>query len=202
MNAIVGEWTPDSVRMRLTAAAGAAAGDADLNPGMPGPTPLRPAAVLIAFMQRADGVHILLTRRSDALKAHAGQIAFPGGRIDADDASPEAAALREAEEEVGLPPARVTILGRLHDYETRTGFRVAPIVAWATPPERYAPCPVETAEVFEAPAATLLDPQRRIIEHYEVAGARRRFYTIPVGERRVWGATAGMLVQLSDALGY
>lgn len=201
MNAIVGEWTPERLSAQLSLSRGGDGGDDDLNPGMARPSRLRAAAVLIAFIFRADGPHILLTRRADHLKAHAGQIAFPGGRIDPEDSGPEDAALREAEEEVGLPRAAVTLLGRMDDYVTRTGYRVTPIVGWATPPHVYRPCPVETAEVFEAPAGLLLDPSRRTVESYDIGGGElRRFYAIDVDGRRVWGATAGMLARLSGVL--
>ena len=118
----------------------------------------RSAAVLVPIVNRPDGLAVLFTERSVDLPDHPGQISFPGGRIEPGDADAVAAALREAEEEIGLPRDRVTLLGRLADYETVTGYRVTPIVGWVEPPFPLKPDPVEVADVFEVPLSFLLDP--------------------------------------------
>ena len=159
-----------------------------------------PAAVLVPLVNRPEGLNVLLTQRSDALLHHAGQISFPGGRVEPEDASIEAAALREAYEEVGLPPERVSVLGRLASYETVTGFSVTPVVGWIEPPFPIAPDPVEVADVFEVPLAFLLDPgnQQR---HFRMLGEiRRDYFAIPYEERYIWGATAAMLIILDRTL--
>lgn len=194
-------WTPDGVRARLTAAARAGAGDHDLNPDMSPPAQLRAAAVLIALFDRGAGAQIVLTRRADHLMKHPGQIAFPGGRIDPDDSGPAAAALREAEEEVGLDPADVQLLGALGAYVTRTGYHVTPIIGWITPPQGYVLDPEETAEAFEAPLDAMIAPANRRISVYDDGATQRRFYEIPWAGRIIWGATAGMLVRLHAAIG-
>lgn len=159
-----------------------------------------PAAVLVPLVNRPEGLAVLLTQRSATLPDHPGQISFPGGRIDPDDASPVAAALREAHEEVGLPPAKVTVLGRLASYETVTGYVVTPIVGWVEPPFDVRPDPVEVAEVFEVPLAFLLDPAHQQ-RHFRMLGALRRdYYAIPYADRYIWGATAAMLVILDRTL--
>ncbi|MCX7380273.1 MAG: CoA pyrophosphatase [Alphaproteobacteria bacterium] len=166
--------------------------------------PLVPAAVLVSFLQgREPGV--LLTRRTAHLNKHAGQVSFPGGRIDPGDGSPEAAALREAQEEVGLDPALVEITGRLGDYVTGTGYRITPIVG-LLPRGRgledleLSPSPDEVASVFALPMSVLLDPaapQRRRA-HYR--GRWREFWVWPHPDHYVWGATAAILVHLADRL--
>ncbi len=167
-------------------------------PGREG-TP-RPAAVLVPLVNRPEGLQVLLTQRSDALPDHPGQISFPGGRVELDDPSADAAALREATEEVGLPSTQVSVLGHLSDYETVTGYRVTPVVGWVEPPFALAPDPVEVADVFEVPLAFVLDPAHQQ-RHFRMLGALRRdFWAIPYGDRYIWGATAAMLLILDRTL--
>ena len=161
-------------------------------PGREGRTTL--AAVLVPLVNRPDGLTLLFTQRSADLPDHAGQISFPGGRVEPDDASLAQAALREAMEEIGLPADRVAVLGELAPYETVTGYRVTPIVGWVEPPFALTPDPIEVADVFEVPLAFLLDPQNQQ-RHFRMLGERRRdFWAIPYGERYIWGATAAMLM--------
>ena len=135
-------------------------GDHDLNPGMAPPDQkLTPAAVLVPLVDRADELTVLLTQRTEHLRDHAGQVSFPGGRIEPNDPSHEAAALREAEEEVGLPSDRVDLIGRLDRYVTRTGFEVVPVIGIVNPPFPIRPDPFEVAEVFEVPLRFLADPK-------------------------------------------
>jgi 8-oxo-dGTP pyrophosphatase MutT (NUDIX family) len=159
-----------------------------------------PAAVLVPLVNRDDGLTVLLTQRSDALPNHPGQISFPGGRVEPDDATIEAAALREAHEEVGLPPERVSILGRLAQYHTVTGFAVTPVVGWIEPPFSIQIDPLEVADVFEVPLAFLLDRANQQ-RHFRMLGdVRRDYFAIPYAERYIWGATAAMLVMLERTL--
>jgi len=160
----------------------------------------RSAAVLVPIINRPDGLAVLFTERSASLPDHAGQISFPGGRVEAGDLDVDVAALRETEEEIGLPRDRVTILGRLADYETVTGYRVTPVVGWVEPPFQVVPDPVEVADVFEVPLAFLLEPlnQKR---HFRMLGQLRRdYFAIPFGDRYIWGATAAMLMILDRTL--
>ncbi|MEC8164288.1 MAG: CoA pyrophosphatase [Pseudomonadota bacterium] len=176
-------------------------GDHDLNPGMAPPDQkLTQAAVLVPLVDRPDGLTVLLTQRTDHLRDHAGQVSFPGGRVEPEDPSHEAAALREAEEEVGLPSDRVDLIGRLDLYVTRTGYEVVPIVGIVNPPFPVKPDPFEVAEVFEVPLRFLADPGNHQMHSRYYKGARRSFYAMPYNGYYIWGATAGMLVNLSQAL--
>ena len=176
-------------------------GDHDLNPDLLPGRPLIPAAVLVGLVERPQGTSILFTKRTPHLTDHAGQISFPGGRVDATDADAVAAALREAEEEVGLPARHVEMIGQLDTYVTRTGFEVTPCVGFVNPPDSYRPDPFEVTEVFEAPLSFFLDPSSRKTESRIYQGRRRFFYVYPWGDYYIWGATAGMLNNLVEVLG-
>ena len=182
--------------------AGAAfASDYDLNPDFrPEAARLRrSAAVLVPIVEHAEGPTVLLTRRADALTRHAGQVAFPGGRSDAGEA-PWETALREAQEEVGLEPERVTVAGLATPYETVTGFVVTPVVGFVRPGFTLTPDPAEVAEVFEAPFAFLMDSSSYEERSQVFAGAERYYYAVPHGDQLIWGATAGMLRGLRERL--
>ncbi len=177
-------------------------GDHDMNSDdMRHPGPLTPAAVLVPLVDRSEGMTVLLTQRTANLNDHAGQVSFPGGRMEPEDASAEAAALREAFEEVGLPPALVEPVGRLDDYETRTGFLVYPVVGIVTPPFAVKPDPAEVADVFEVPLAFILDRGNHRRESRLFKGRERQFYVLPYDDHYIWGATASMLVNLAEVLG-
>ncbi len=159
-----------------------------------------PAAVLVPLINQPHGVTVMLTQRSPHLYDHAGQISFPGGRVDPGDADRVATALREAEEETGLPQASVAIIGTLPEFDIQTGFRVTPVVGWIEPPLTLNPDPFEVAEVFEVPLAFLLEPGNHRRHRDEINGRRRNYYSIPYESRNIWGATAGMLYSLYRAL--
>ena len=156
--------------------------------------PLRPAAVLLLVVNHPGDPTVVFTQRTAHLADHAGQISFPGGRCDEGDATPEHTALREADEEVGIPADRIEILGRLPEYRTSTGYSVTPIVGWAEPPLAFHPDPHEVADVFEVPLAFLLDAGNHRYESAFYKGRMRKYWAMPYGERFIWGATAGMLV--------
>jgi 8-oxo-dGTP pyrophosphatase MutT (NUDIX family) len=160
-----------------------------------------PAAVLVGLVAHAEGPSVILTQRTEHLANHAGQISFPGGRIEAVDAGPAEAALREAFEEIGLAPEKVELLGCLPPYDTVTGFRVYPLVGWIEPPIALTPDPHEVAEIFEVPLSFVLDPANHCRDSLCVAGERHSFYALPYPGHRIWGATAGMLVSLARAVG-
>lgn len=159
-----------------------------------------PAAVLFPIVLRPEAPTVLLTQRTAHLRDHPGQVAFPGGRVETEDGSPEATALRETEEEVGLARRHVEIAGFLPDYLTGTGFRVTPVVGWVRPPFVLTHDAFEVADVFEVPLAFLLDADNHQRMAVHVGGLRRAFYTMPYGERFIWGATAGMIRLLYDRL--
>lgn len=158
------------------------------------------AAVLVPIVVRASGLTILLTQRTAHLRDHAGQVSFPGGRCEAQDATPIDTALRESSEEVGIEPDQVEVLGTLPDYFTGTGFRVTPVVGLVAPPLNLRLDDFEVAEAFEAPLAFLLDAANYRRESLEVAGQMRTYWAVPWQEYFIWGATAGMLVSLRESL--
>lgn len=155
---------------------------------------LTPAAVLLLVVNHPGAPTVVFTQRTAHLADHAGQISFPGGRLEAHDEGPVQAALREAREEVGIDPAGIEILGELPDYHTSTGYRVRPVVGWAEPPVAWAPDPYEVADVFEVPLAFLLDPANHRHESAWYKGRLRHYWAMPWRGRFIWGATAGMLV--------
>jgi len=178
----------------------ALAGDHALNPGMGVQGDLKAAAVLVALVDRPDGLTVLLTRRTDDLEHHPGQISFPGGHVDAGDKDATAAALRELEEETGIAPTHVTVAGMLATYVTRTGFSIEPVIGFLDPGFTLAPDPKEVAEVFEVPLAFLMDPANHQRMSREFEGKMRYYYAMPYGDYYIWGATAGMLRNLHAVL--
>ena len=175
-------------------------GDHDLNPDMPRHETLIPAAVLVPLVDRPGGLTVLLTQRTEHLNSHAGQISFPGGRVEADDASHEAAALRETEEEIGLARKHVDVIGRLNSYVTGTGFDITPVVGIVSLGFDIALDPREVAEVFEVPLGFFLDPGNHHRHSRVFNGRQRTFWAMPYEDYYIWGATAGMLVDLYEVL--
>lgn len=192
----------DALRLAL-ARPTAASSDFDLNPGTVLPTDrvLRSAAVLVAVWERPGGAQVILTKRASHLKHHPGQIAFPGGKLEPEDAGPEAAALREALEEIALPPTAVRVLGTLSAHETVTGYIVTPVLGLVSTDFRPVPEAGEVEEVFCAPLSHLADPDRYRIEKRRWRGEWRRYYTVPWGPYYIWGATARILHGLAERLG-
>jgi 8-oxo-dGTP pyrophosphatase MutT (NUDIX family) len=176
-----------------------ARGDHTLSGGTP-PKTLTPAAVLIGITQHAEELRVLLTQRAAHLNDHAGQISLPGGRIEPSDPDPVFAALREAEEEIGLPPGHVEVVGRLDTYVTGTGFEIAPVVGLVRVPFPIRLDAFEVAELFEVPLAFIVDPVNHQRRSRELRGRQRSFYVLPYENRYIWGATAAMLVNLAEVL--
>ncbi|MCL4164547.1 UNVERIFIED_CONTAM: hypothetical protein GTU68_014064 [Idotea baltica] len=158
----------------------------------------RPAAVLVPICERGGCANVILTERTKTLRAHAGQIAFPGGRQDEGDNSPLHTALREAEEEIGLAAEHVTILGFLDAYLTGTGYLVSPVVGVVSADFVARPEPREVADVFEVPLGFLMNPNNHQTHDRDISGKSRRYVAMPFEDRYIWGATAGMLKNLYD----
>lgn len=169
--------------------------DSPVEEGIPS-GPLRPAAVLVPIVLRDPEPTLLLTRRTDHLHHHPGQVSFPGGRVEEQDTSPIETALRETEEEISLARRHVELLGCLPQYRTGTGFDVTPVVGLVTPPFELSPDAFEVAEVFEVPLSFLLDEANHHLHRVEVRGKLREYYAMPYGDYFIWGATAGMIVSL------
>jgi 8-oxo-dGTP pyrophosphatase MutT (NUDIX family) len=180
--------------------------DADLNADIGADTALkmsektRAAAVLVGLLERDGELHVLLTQRSNELPTHAGQIAFPGGKIDATDAGPVECALRETSEETGVAPEFVEPTGFLDVYQTGTGFRIVPVVGLLRAGFDLVPEPGEVTEIFDVPLAHFMEPANHFRHSRVWQGRKRQYYAMPYGDRYVWGATAGMLRNLHDRI--
>jgi len=161
---------------------------------------LTPASVLVPIVARQPELTVIFTQRAAHLKDHSGQVSFPGGRVAAGDPSAEATALRETREEIGLDSARVEVIGRMGEYRTRTGYRITPVVGIIMPPFELRADANEVDEIFEVPLAFLLDPANHQRHSREWQGSQRWFFAIPYQRYYIWGATAGMLVNLSRQL--
>lgn len=185
--------------------AGLLRGDHDLNRSVAVPDPvgspgMRNAAVLVPLVDRVDGVSVLLTRRADHLSSHAGQVSFPGGRVEEEDETHEHAALRETWEEIGIEEGYISPIGRLDPYVTGTNFCIHPIVAVVREGFDLVIDAGEVAEVFEVPFEFLMDPTNHRKKKAMWQGIERRYYEMPYGRHYIWGATAGMLVNLHRRL--
>lgn len=161
---------------------------------------LRDAAVLIPVVDRREGASVILTKRTEKLRSHSGQVAFPGGRIDPTDPTPEYAALRETEEEIGIAPSYIEVVGRMPDYVSGSGFRIAPILSVVRPDFRLSINPDEVDDAFEVPLAFLMDPRNHTRDSRIWQERERYFYTMPFGERHIWGVTAGIIRTLYERL--
>lgn len=199
-------FSAEDFRRRASGASGSVDddfGDHRLNPDLrdmivrPG---LRDAAVLIPVVDHEEGATVILTQRTEKLRSHSGQIAFPGGKVDPEDASPEHAALREADEEIGLNGVHVDIIGRLPDYVSGSGFRIAPVLSVVRPGFDLTINPHEVDAAFEVPLAFLMDPANHRRQSRVWNKRERFFYEMPFGERYIWGVTAGIIRQLYERL--
>lgn len=164
------------------------------------PPPYRDAAVLIALLPRGDDLSVVFTQRTSHLSAHAGQVSFPGGGVEPQDFDAVATALREAEEEIGLPRAQVRVLGQLDDYITGTGFLVRPVVGFVADIPVWQPDDFEVAEIFDVPLSYLSVPGRIFQSSREFRGIQRHFYACDWEKFHIWGATAGMLKNFIDVI--
>ncbi len=161
---------------------------------------VRDAAVLVPIVDHREEPTVLLTKRTETLSSHAGQVSFPGGKVDQTDADAVAAALREAEEEIGLEPARVNVCGFLDTYRTGTGFEIVPVVGLVSPGFDLSLQETEVETAFEVPLSFFLDPENHERHSRVWQGIRREYYAMPYGDFYIWGATAAMLVNLCDVM--
>jgi 8-oxo-dGTP pyrophosphatase MutT (NUDIX family) len=178
-------------------------GDYRLNPDAPHMVEgmhLRDAAVLMPVVDDGANARVILTQRTSQMRKHSGQIAFPGGKLDPEDASVENAALREAEEEIGLGRHFVEIVGKLPSFPVLTGFRITPVLSVVQPGFTLVPNPHEVDSVFEVPLSFLMDPTNHVIETANFGGHQRNFYVMPYEGRRIWGITAGILRSVYERL--
>ena len=178
-------------------------GDHSFNPGHPrvtGQRTLRDAAVLIPVVDHGTEASVILTKRAETLSDHKGQVAFPGGRIDATDVSPEAAALREAEEEIGLDPSHVEVIARIPDYVSGSGYRIAPVLSIVRPGFQLTINPREVDVAFEVPLSFLMNPVNHARESREFNKQLWTYYDMPFGGQRIWGVTAGIIRTLYERL--
>lgn len=195
----------DRLRTRLHSVEAATAdqppfSDYDFSGGRPQGTALRDASVLVPLIDRPEGLSLLLTQRTNEMPTHAGQIAFPGGRRQVEDPSAIWTALREAQEEVGLDPDLVEVIGTADSYETVTSYRITPVVGIVQPHAVFRADPREVADVFEVPFSFVMDPANHQTHQREWNGQQRTYLAMPYGERYIWGATAGMLRALHARL--
>ncbi len=172
----------------------------DRNPFVRGDKPLKNAAVLVPLVERDGGLTVMLTKRTDHLANHGGQISFPGGRRDEGDADHVATALRETEEEVGIARSHISVVGELDDYIVGTGYLVRPVVGLVAPPFSLKAHDHEVAEIFEAPLDFVVDPANILLHARDVGGVKRHHFAIEWQGYYIWGATAGMLRNLSEVL--
>lgn len=192
----------DEIRRRLAAAAPAAqalAGDLGTSGER---SALMPASVLVPIVARSESLTVLFTRRTARLRAHSGQISFPGGRVEPQDVGPIETALRETQEEIGLARERIELIGTLPEYHTRTGYRITPVVGVVAPPFVLEADPQEVDAVFEVPLSFLLDPRNHQRHTRAFEGRMISYFAMPYGEHYIWGATAAMLVNLYRQLVY
>jgi len=178
-------------------------GDHSFNPGRPSfamTRELRDAAVLIRVVDHGAEASVILTKRAETLTSHSGQVAFPGGRIDATDASPEAAALREAQEEIGLDPDHIEVVGRMPDYVAGSGYRITPVLSIVRPGFQLSINEHEVDAAFEVPLRFLMDPMNHMQKSRVFEERSWVFYDMPYGDRRIWGVTAGIIRTLYERL--
>lgn len=161
---------------------------------------VKPAAVLIPVVKRADELTVLMTKRTEKLNSHSGQIAFAGGKIDKADGSAVAAALREAREEIGLDPADVEVLGTMPEYFTGSGYRISPVVALVEDGVHLEANPEEVEYIFEVPLAFLMDDDNHVVGSREFGGKQRHYLEMPFGDHYIWGVTAGIIRVFHDRL--
>ena len=206
-NTLLQPFTAEDFRLRAATEkgpfVGSDYGDHSLNPDLRDAIVrdgLRDAAVLIPVVDRGEEASVILTKRTEKLRSHSGQISFPGGRLDATDPTPEHAALRETEEEIGLAPDFIEVVGRMPDYVSGSGFRIAPILSVVRPDFRLRINPDEVDDAFEVPLSFLMDPANHTRDSRIWQDKERFYYTMPFGERYIWGVTAGIIRTLYERL--